>query len=60
MSKPSTILQQHLGFLKGMFREDIEPLWVLFEFIYIFGKCLIIVSDRDTHMRKLLGTSRVP
>ena len=45
LSKLNIVLQQHLGFLKGMFREDIEPLYVLFVFIYIFGKCLIFLRD---------------
>ena len=31
-----------------IFKEDIESLYVLFVFIYIFGKCLIFVSDWDT------------
>ena len=33
-----------------MFREDIESLYVLFVFIYIFGKCLIFISDWGTQM----------
>ena len=39
------VLQLHLRFLKSMLREDIKPLYVLFVFIYIFGKYIIIVSD---------------
>ena len=50
LSKLDIVLQWHLGFLKGMFREDIEPLYVLFVFIYISGKCLIFVRDWDTQM----------
>ena len=45
LSKLNTMLQRHLGILKSMFREGIEPLYVLFSFSYIFGKCLIFVSD---------------
>ena len=28
--KLDTVLRRHLGFLKGMFRKDIEPLYVFF------------------------------
>ena len=45
LSKLDTMFQQQLGFLKGMFRGDIELLYVIFVFIYIFGKCLILVND---------------
>ena len=45
LSKLDTMFQQQLGFLKGMFRGDIELLYVIFVFIYIFGKCLIFVND---------------
>ena len=44
-SKLDTMFQQQLGFLKSMFRGDIELLYVIFVFIYIFGKCLIFVND---------------
>ena len=44
-SERESVLQLHLEFLKGMIREDIESLYVLFVFIYIFGKCLIFISD---------------
>ena len=43
--KLDAVPQPLLRFLKGMFREDIKPLYALFVFIYIFGKCLIFVSN---------------
>ena len=39
------VLKLHMRFLKGMFRENIKPLYVLFVFIYIFEKYIIFVSD---------------
>ena len=45
LSMLDIVLQQHLGFLKGMFREDKEPLYGLFVFIYIFEKCLSFGCD---------------
>ena len=33
LSKLDTVLQRHLRFLKGMFREDIKHLYVLFVFL---------------------------
>ena len=55
LSKLDTMFQWHLGFLKGMFRDDIKLLLLLFVFIYIFGKYLIFVSDWATQMYEKLN-----
>jgi len=41
----ATLSKLAFGFLKCMFEKEIESLYMLFVFIYIFGKCLIFTSD---------------
>ena len=44
--KLNIVLCQHLGFLKGMFREDLESLYVFFFCVYLyFWEVIIFVSD---------------